>query len=292
MKKEEAFEKAHIAEREEAAVTSSNQDLKATPQEEPEAPRADRTDDTYDEGALPVADAEEAAPKKPSAEGDDPVNGVKKAEKAFARARAKKIVARALTCVGACVLALLTVVVATLAVQKFILKKPVPSFAGYSQLIVVTGSMSGTIEEGDMVIIKRTGEYKTGDIITFLKEGETVPTTHRILRITGDLYYTKGDANLSFDTVPVAEDEILGEVVKVLPRVGIFAEWLKTPEGLMYLILAFVIVGVSIYVLRCTFVTDEEESDENPEVKAPQTGDPKNDTEETQQASDRETGEG
>jgi len=35
MKKEEAFEKAHIAEREEAAVTSSNQDLKATPQEEP-----------------------------------------------------------------------------------------------------------------------------------------------------------------------------------------------------------------------------------------------------------------
>jgi len=217
---------------------------------------------------------------------------VKKAEKAFARARAKKIVARALTCVGACVLALLTVVVATLAVQKFILKKPVPSFAGYSQLIVVTGSMSGTIEEGDMVIIKRTGEYKTGDIITFLKEGETVPTTHRILRITGDLYYTKGDANLSFDTVPVAEDEILGEVVKVLPRVGIFAEWLKTPEGLMYLILAFVIVGVSIYVLRCTFVTDEEESDENPEVKAPQTGDPKNDTEETQQASDRETGEG
>ena len=60
------------------------------------------------------------------------------------------------------------IVTAWLCVDKFIIKSPVPSFFGYATLTIETGSMSGTMEIGDMIIIKDTGDYKIGDIITFM----------------------------------------------------------------------------------------------------------------------------
>ena len=59
-------------------------------------------------------------------------------------------------------------------------------------------------------------------------------TTHRIIRIEGGKYYTKGDANASEDTAPVSSEQIVGEVVAVVPGIGLFFEWPKTPEGLTF----------------------------------------------------------
>ena len=127
-------------------------------------------------------------------------------------------------------------------VDKFICKSPIPSFLGYSSLTIQTGSMSGTMEIGDLIIIKNTGDYKIGDIVTFLPDGAVIPTTHRIINYNeqGE-FVTKGDANNVKDTDNIAKDKIIGEVVLHLPELGQFASWVKQ-EGYIYIVAMLAII--------------------------------------------------
>ena len=163
--------------------------------------------------------------------------------------------------IGTGILAILLIVVGWLSIDKFIIGNPVPSFMGYSALTIATGSMSGTIEEGDVIIIKDTGDYKIGDIVTYLPEGydrNTISTTHRIIGIDPDTGYfiCKGDANSGKD-LPVNPELIVGEVkidengqpVSVIRNVGIFVSWVKDGGGLIYVICFIAIIGSGIYLL-------------------------------------------
>ena len=97
--------------------------------------------------------------------------------------------------------------------DRFILGSRFPSFMGYSAFLVETGSMSGEIEQGELIIIKRTKDYRPDDVITYIKDGDEIPTTHRIITIgEGGGFITRGDANSGDDSLEVFEDEILGEV--------------------------------------------------------------------------------
>ncbi len=152
-------------------------------------------------------------------------------------------------------------VVAWLAVDKFIIGSPVPSMFGYATLTIETGSMSGTIEEGDMILIKDTGEYKIGDIVTFLQEGDKIPTTHRIINYdsNGD-FITRGDANNAADTTPVKQNEILGEVIEVFPKVGHFSNWVKM-EGWIYIVAVLGILAIGFWIAKPDPDDDEEEKE-------------------------------
>ena len=156
--------------------------------------------------------------------------------------------------IGLAILSFLIVVVGWLTIDKYIVKSPVPSFAGYSHLIVTTGSMSGTIEEGDLIIIKETNDYKGTDIVTYIREGEKIPTTHRILFVyeteDGIYYETKGDANPSSDIELVHESDVCGEVVLVIENFGIFLSWIKDGGGLIYLLAIIVIIAAGVYVIK------------------------------------------
>ena len=77
----------------------------------------------------------------------------------------------------ACIVALIL----SVCVQKYIQKKAVPTLFGYSTLIVETGSMNGTIDEGDFIVIHKEKTYRLGEIVTYIHKGEKVPTTHRNL---------------------------------------------------------------------------------------------------------------
>ena len=64
-------------------------------------------------------------------------------------------------------------------------------------------------------------------MITYFPENENFSVTHRIVRIEGDKFYTKGDANPSEDFDPVSIGQIVGKVTVKLDKVGYFIEWLK-----------------------------------------------------------------
>jgi signal peptidase len=166
------------------------------------------------------------------------------------------------------VFGILAITLIWLSVDKFILKSPVPSFLGYSTLTIETGSMNGfsamvdggtpkQVSIGDLILIKKTNDYKIGDVITFLPEGDKIPTTHRIIGYTEDGFVTKGDANNVKDTVPISKDRVLGEVIGHYPQLGKFSSWVKQ-EGWLYLVSGLAILGLGGFILKSD---DEEDED-------------------------------
>ncbi len=166
---------------------------------------------------------------------------------------AVKIIKMVITVILLIIVAFLAVVAVKIAFDKFILKKTVPSFAGYSLLWVDTGSMEPTIMEGDLILIKNTGDYWTGDVITFIHPGQTIPTTHRIIDFADDtreLYTTRGDnSKNSKDPLPVHKDQVFGEVVLVMHGLGLFVSWLVKGGGFVFAIAVVLIIGLAIFLL-------------------------------------------
>ena len=172
-----------------------------------------------------------------------------------------------LWCILGIVLALILIALSSLLVQKYIKKTPVPNIMGYSYMMVLTGSMNGTIDKDDLIIIKRTDDYKNGDIVTFLDSNGTV-VTHRIIRTENGKFITKGDANEKEDNDPISESQIFGEKIAVIPKVGIVLRWFTQGGGIIYAV-AFVVVLCGGVYLWNVVNSDEDKSDKTEEAPQP-----------------------
>ena len=104
------------------------------------------------------------------------------------------------------------------AFQVKVLGNEYSNFFGYSLFEVQTGSMHGTIEAGDWIIIKNGRDVNIGDIVTYRHGKDFV--THRIIESYKGTYVTKGDANNAKDD-PIDQSQIVGHVVKILHGFGI-----------------------------------------------------------------------
>ncbi len=122
-------------------------------------------------------------------------------------------------------------------IQVAVIHKPYSSFMGYSIFEVVTGSMSGTIEINDYIIVKETKDIKLKDVVTFKDKDSIV--THRVVEIKPDSIVTMGDANTSED-VELKIDDIIGKVVYVIPNGGV---WKKVFTDYKVIIAIFVTMG-------------------------------------------------
>ncbi|MBD3172795.1 signal peptidase I [Candidatus Bathyarchaeota archaeon] len=108
-------------------------------------------------------------------------------------------------------------------------------------MVVTTGSMEPTIKPGDLIYVKGVpaDEIQVNDIITFKPPRDYVRgtlITHRVIDIqydSNEIYYkTKGDNNPSVDPWTVTSKDLVGRQTAVLPNVGSFFLWIKTPAGL------------------------------------------------------------
>ena len=89
----------------------------------------------------------------------------------------------------------------------------VSNLGRFTIIAIGSGSMNGTINKGDVVLLdKKKATYEEGDIIAFEQDGVVV--VHRIVSINEDdgnfTYKTKGDANNSIDQWEVKESSIVG----------------------------------------------------------------------------------
>lgn len=117
-----------------------------------------------------------------------------------------------------------------------------PTFLGISSAVVLTGSMSGTIEPNDMIVSLRRKDYEVGDIITFASGNSTV--THRIIEILPEGYRTKGDANNTPDGGdPVKKEAVVGKVVLIIPKIGSVVRFVQTPAGILCLFLGLFLIA-------------------------------------------------
>ena len=165
------------------------------------------------------------------------------------------------------IIALLAFVAAVLAYDKFVKKSAIPSFFGRSLLVIATPSMTGSVDAGDAIIIKKSATYEVGDVITYFPAGESVSVTHRIVRIEGEKYYAKGDANEAEDPDPIFLTQIAGKMTVRLPNLGIIIEWLRTWQGVAF------IVSIGAVVVALVMVAHPNEEARSAEETAADNGD-------------------
>lgn len=121
-----------------------------------------------------------------------------------------------------------SVALAALALGALVL---LPAAFGLQRYAILTGSMTGTMDAGSLVLSERVpvGQLRTGDVITFTPPaGSDLPgiVTHRIVRIDRapdgrPLLTTKGDANRTADPVPfTSDDPAMARAVLDVPHAG------------------------------------------------------------------------
>ncbi len=145
---------------------------------------------------------------------------------------------RVLHCVGQALRILLLVFLGLVligniyvAVARNFLGRKNPTVFGFTASVVLTGSMSGSIEVNDIVITHRQDSYAVGDVITFDAGGSSA--THRIIAADDEGYHTKGDANNTADMMPTEQDAVIGKVILVIPRIGALFGFIRTPLGIL-----------------------------------------------------------
>ncbi|MBQ3417950.1 MAG: signal peptidase I [Ruminococcus sp.] len=129
----------------------------------------------------------------------------------------------------------------TMIIQGYVNPEKVPSFGGYSPLIVLSPSMEDTIMKGDLVIVKsaQPDEVEDGDIISFFDPDSTgtAVLTHRCIEVVNEngviSFKTKGDNNDSADPTPAPAENLVGKYITRIPFAGSVAMWLQTTPGLI-----------------------------------------------------------
>ncbi len=140
------------------------------------------------------------------------------------------------------ILAIIVIVLIYNLMQISILGKPYMNLFGYSIFQVKTGSMSGTMEIGDVIIVKLTKNIEQNDIITY--EQENVLITHRIIKKEGENLVTKGDSN-NVEDDPITTEKVIGKVVYIFKNVEIWKSVLKTPEVYILIITTMVLFVIT-----------------------------------------------
>jgi len=134
----------------------------------------------------------------------------------------------------------------------------------YTFYEIATGSMEPTLNVKDFIIVKESDKYSVGDIITYKEDNSYI--THRIIKINGDTLITKGDANNSEDKI-ISKSEVIGKVVKIIPKGGVIKEIILTPKIIFTLLVTLVLINL------CFSLTKKEDKkdiklnkDENIEI--------------------------
>jgi signal peptidase I len=128
--------------------------------------------------------------------------------------------------------------------------------------IVASGSMIPTLNISDFVIINHNipfSNLKVGDIIVFKSPGSLIPNeqhetiVHRIVHIStgieGRVITTKGDANdgsIPYIDYPLREQNYVGKVVYVIPKLGLVTKMLSPPTN-YYIIIGVIMITVIYY---------------------------------------------
>ncbi len=114
---------------------------------------------------------------------------------------------------------------------------------GYSMFSTATGSMSPTMEKGDIVFVKIGEPAKEKDIITYKKHNEYI--THRIIKIDGNSIIAKGDNNNTQDE-EITKDAVVGKVVFIINNVEVWKKVFSDPSVIIPIVITVILFVILI----------------------------------------------
>lgn len=127
---------------------------------------------------------------------------------------------------------------------------------GLQVFTVLSGSMEPTYHTGSLIYVKDKDPYglKSGDVITFMLDEETI-ATHRITEVVPDetdssvlRFRTKGDANDVEDGSLVHYKNVIGTPVFTIPYMGYVANYIQNPPGMYIAIAAGAILLMLVFI--------------------------------------------
>ncbi len=119
----------------------------------------------------------------------------------------------------------------------------------YSIFVIESESMLPQLEKGELIFVRKTNNYKVGDIISFYTDSSPdKPFTHRIVDKQEGYYITQGDNNQEKDPFRTDDSEIIGKVIETVPNAGKIVLFLRSVEGIILFIIvpASLIIGINI----------------------------------------------
>ena len=175
----------------------------------------------------------------------------------------KKIVKNIVNVLTYILLAILILIIYGKAVMTFTNNK-YPNFFGYTVLQVESGSMEPTISTSDVILVKLdNNNVQKDDIISYISEDSII--THRVMFIDGDKYTCKGDANNTIDTT-ITKSMIIGEVVKIYPKLGIWKKVFSEPQIILVLFITLVLFDIALSRKKPEEKKKEEKKEEEEEI--------------------------
>ena len=110
---------------------------------------------------------------------------------------------------------------------------------GYGIANVLSGSMEPAFSKGTLLLVKEEKQAEPGQIVVYQSGQDLI--VHRVIQTEGNLVTTKGDANEAAD--PVFDvSQIKGVVIGWIPFLGNLVSFLKTPVGIILLLLCAVLL--------------------------------------------------
>ena len=150
------------------------------------------------------------------------------------------------------ILGIIAIIAIWTSIQLNVQNKEYVNIFGYSIFSTETGSMSPTMEKGDIVFVKIGEQTKEKDIITYKKGNSFI--THRIIEINGDSIIAKGDNNNTQDEA-ITKDAIVGKVVHIINNVEI---WKKVFSDISVIIPVFITVILFVILVSYKEKTGEK----------------------------------
>lgn len=176
--------------------------------------------------------------------------------------KAKKIYNAVSTAIVALIFVFMVVVVAIMLVQKN--SGGDNKIFGYYMYDVLTDSMSGTIEPGDVIMCKAVddvNELQVGDIITFSAPNGNYNETHRIVQIarndygTVKYFKTKGDNAKDVDNWELNPQNVKAKFVKKSVFIGGLRRFLSHWYG--YVVIVVIPLCIVFALVIASFVKDK-----------------------------------
>lgn len=160
--------------------------------------------------------------------------------------------------------AIVLCIVSIYAYQTKIQNKEYANIFGYSFFQIASGSMSPTMEKGDIIFVKLDeNNLSENDIVIFKDNSDLV--THRIIKINEDTIITKGDANNSEDK-EIKKDAVIGKNVITIKHISVIQNILHEPV-VKILIIAIILVDIIFVVYNSKKIIsgEDDEDGENEE---------------------------
>ena len=137
----------------------------------------------------------------------------------------------------------------------------IPKLFGYNPLVVISGSMEPTLKVGGSLYYEEIdiNDFKEKDILVYELKDHII--SHRVVEHLDNGFITKGDANNSYDSSIVSDNQVLGRGTNwSIPLLGYYADFIFRHKYILKILLSIGIIDLFVdYLIKRKEKQNEKE---------------------------------